>query len=130
MLTCFQAFHWFNLKPTIAEFSRILKPKGKIALVWKDRHVDSGDKFTYEHDRVITPTNNSPIHLRLNSKSYPQIAALFEEVYYSFSPRQALNRASLIGLAMSASYLPQTGVEYQLVIAALTNLHQKYSDRA
>jgi ubiquinone/menaquinone biosynthesis C-methylase UbiE len=32
-----QAFHWFDREKTRAEFMRILKPKGWIALIWNER---------------------------------------------------------------------------------------------
>lgn len=36
-LTCAQSFHWFATKATLAEFHRVLKPRGKLALVWNRR---------------------------------------------------------------------------------------------
>ncbi|GAA3845231.1 methyltransferase domain-containing protein [[Pseudomonas] carboxydohydrogena] len=36
-LTCAQSFHWFATKATLAEFHRVLKPWGKLALVWNRR---------------------------------------------------------------------------------------------
>ena len=66
LVTCFQAFHWFNLEPTLKEFARILKAKGKIALLWNDRDVDGDDQFTCEHNYIITQASNkSPILSRL-----------------------------------------------------------------
>jgi SAM-dependent methyltransferase len=31
---CIQAFHWFDLIKSLQEFHRILKPSGRLALVW------------------------------------------------------------------------------------------------
>src|SRR3954468_20199343 len=36
-----QAFHWFNPKPTRAEFTRILKPGGWVVLMWNERRLDT-----------------------------------------------------------------------------------------
>ena len=44
-----QAFHWFDPPRTRAEFARILKPRGKVALVW--------------NQRADTPLNLSLIHI-------------------------------------------------------------------
>ncbi len=130
LVTCFQAFHWFNPEPTLKEFARILKPKGKVALVWNDRDVDGKDRFTREHDHIITQaSNNSQIHNRLDSQSNLQISSLFSKVkYHSFPYQQAFNQESLIGLAMSASYMPQKGTAHQQLVNDLTNLYQKYHD--
>lgn len=130
LVTCFQAFHWFDPQPTLQEFARILKPEGKIALVWNVRDVNGGDRFTREHDRLITQAaNHSPIHSRLDSKSYEQISSLLSKVkYYTYAHQQTLDREGLIGLAMSASYLPQTGSAHRKLVKKLTELHQQYSD--
>lgn len=131
LITCFQAFHWFNPEPTLKEFARILKPQGKIALVWNDRNVEGKDQFTCQHDRIITQaSNNSPIHSRLDGKSKLQICSLFPKVEYrSFPYQQAFDLDGLIGLAMSASYMPQSGIAHERLIMKLTNLHQHYCDR-
>ncbi|HYN24061.1 MAG TPA: class I SAM-dependent methyltransferase, partial [Pyrinomonadaceae bacterium] len=40
-VTAAQAFHWFEPKKTRAEFARILKPGGWVALIWNERRLDS-----------------------------------------------------------------------------------------
>ena len=37
LVTCFQAFHWFDPEPTLLEFRRILKESGRLAVVWNNR---------------------------------------------------------------------------------------------
>jgi ubiquinone/menaquinone biosynthesis C-methylase UbiE len=130
LVTCFQAFHWFNPEPTLREFARILQPEGRIALVWNDRDLDGGDRFTCEYDYIITQaSNNSPIHSRLDGKSITFIKSFFPLVSQQiFAYQQALTQDSLIGIAMSASYIPQEGKAYQELVENLTNLHQKYYD--
>jgi ubiquinone/menaquinone biosynthesis C-methylase UbiE len=130
LVTCFQAFHWFDPKPTLKEFARILNPQGKIALVWNDRDVDGEDNFTREHDRLITKaSNHSPVLNRLDGKSNLQISSYFSQVVHHIFPyQQVFDLQSLIGLAMSASYLPQTGTAHQKLVTDLTNLYQKYQD--
>lgn len=44
VVTSFQAFHWFNYKESLKEFNRILKPAGRLALVWNG--LDVSDPFT------------------------------------------------------------------------------------
>lgn len=131
LVTCFQSFHWFNPEPTLKEFARILKPGGKIALIWNDRDVDGGDEFTHQHDRVITAaSNNSPIHSRWGGKSDFSIGSLFSTVHhYLFPYQQAFTEDSLMGLAMSASYIPKEGKKYQKMIENMKKLCQQYCDR-
>ena len=130
LVTCFQAFHWFNPKPTLKEFARILKPQGTIALVWNNRDVDGNDQFTRQHDRIITEaSNNSPIHSCLDCKSNLLINSQFPNLkHHTFAHQQVFNQDGLIGLAMSASYIPKTGTAHQKLITDLTDLYQQYRD--
>ncbi|MEL6438611.1 MAG: methyltransferase domain-containing protein [Cyanobacteria bacterium J06621_8] len=131
LITCFQSFHWFNLEPTIKEFARILKPKGRIALVWNDRDINGDDEFTRQHNLIINQaSNNSPIHSRLGGNSDLLIRSLFPKVErYTYPHQQAFTKDGLIGLALSASYMPQTGRVYQELVKDLTALYQTYCDR-
>ena len=40
-VTAGQAFHWFDPQNSRREFRRILKPHGRVVLIWNDRRVDS-----------------------------------------------------------------------------------------
>ncbi len=131
LVTCFQAFHWFNPELTLTEFARIIKSQGKIALIWNDRDINGKDEFTRQHGKIITQASgNSPIHSRLDGYSYELINSWFTNlVRYSFSYQQAMTKEQLIGLALSASYIPKRGDIHQQLVNNLTNLHQKYSDK-
>ncbi|HEY9648403.1 MAG TPA: class I SAM-dependent methyltransferase, partial [Chroococcidiopsis sp.] len=51
LVTCCQAFHWFEPVATLAEFQRILQPHGRVALMWNER--DLSDPFTHGYTEAI-----------------------------------------------------------------------------
>ena len=129
LVTCFQAFHWFTPEPTLAEFRRILKPKGRLAVVWNNR--DRNDEFTAEYSRIVREaSNHHPAESRMKS-----LEPLIETTYfknfqeYTFVYQQELDLIGLIGRAKSVSYLPSEGEAYEQVIADLEKLYQRFKNQ-
>ena len=56
LVTCFQAFHWFDPEPTLVEFHRILKRSGRLALVWNVP--DQDDEFTENYTHLVQLASN------------------------------------------------------------------------
>ncbi len=50
VLTVAQAFHWFDAPVALAEFARVLRPGGGLALVWNER--DESDPMIAELTRI------------------------------------------------------------------------------
>ena len=66
LVTCFQAFHWFNPELALIEFHRILKQKGRLALVWNNR--DKTDELTNEYSNLVRAiSENHPAESRIES---------------------------------------------------------------
>lgn len=127
LVTCFQAFHWFNPEPTLREFVRILKPRGRLAVVWHNR--DRRDEFTNAYSLLTKKAANYDSDLRHGTERYLRDTSWFNPVrHLVFNHQQALNSRSLIGLAISTSYIPQEGKTHAQFIQDLNQLHQKYSD--
>jgi ubiquinone/menaquinone biosynthesis C-methylase UbiE len=128
LITCFQAFHWFNPQPTLAEFRRILKPSGRLAVVWNNR--DKNDEFTAEYSRIIrTVSNNHPAESRMKSVEPLLETPYFNNIQeYNFVFQQELDKNGLIGRAKSSSYVPNQGEVYEQVIDDLENLYQRFKN--
>ncbi|MBW4634161.1 MAG: class I SAM-dependent methyltransferase [Iphinoe sp. HA4291-MV1] len=128
LVTCFQAFHWFNPEPSLSEFRRILKPSGRLAVVWNNR--DEKDELTAEYSRLIrTASNNHPAEARMESVEPLLATQHFVNVReYTFVYRQELDLTGLIGRAMSSSYIPREGVLQQQLISGLQELYQRFCD--
>ena len=127
LVTCFQAFHWFNPEPTLKEFARILEPRGKLAAVWNNRHKD--DEFTRGYSVLTQKASNNDSELRYGTEKYLCNTSWFDRVRHLVFPyQQALNLKALIGRAMSTSYIPQSGEIHDQFIRDLKQLHQQYCD--
>ncbi len=143
LVSCFQSFHWFNPELTLLEFHRILKPTGRLALVWNNRDrdlakrdeiqgtgkADREDEFTQSYTRLLElASNNHPAELR-HSEDFLLATPLFPEVNcYTFTYRQELDLDGLIGRAQSSSYIPRKGQVHQQLISGLKELYNRTCD--
>lgn len=129
LVTCFQAFHWFDPEPTLLEFRRILKESGRLAVVWNNR--DRNDVFTAEYSQIIQKSSkNHPAESRMK-KLEPLLATPYFVNFkeYTFAHKQDLDLNGLIGRAMSSSYLPREGKEREELISDLQDLFQNFSQQ-
>lgn len=125
LVTCFQAFHWFDPEPSLQEFHRILKPSGQLALVWNGRDLQAA--FTAEYSRLVREASNyHPAESRLKSAE-----PLFRNPYfinnreYEFTYIQELDLSGLIGRALSTSYIPNEESAKQQLIGSLEQLYHR-----
>lgn len=128
LVTCFQAFHWFNPETSLIEFRRILKPSRRLALVWNNR--EQTDKFTSEYSRLIrAASNNHPAEARLKSVEPLLTSPHFVNVReHQFIYRQELDFTGLIGRMQSVSYVPREELVQQQLISDLQDLYDRHSD--
>ncbi len=128
LVVCFQSFHWFDTQPTLLEFRRILKPTGRLAVVWNDR--DRSDEFTQSYTRLVQiASNNHPAESRLVSVDPLLASPLFPNARcHTFAYRQELDKDSLISRAMSVSYIPPSGLAQQQLVSDLKELYNRSCD--
>ena len=128
LVVCFQSFHWFDPEPTLIEFHRILKPTGRLAVVWNDR--DRSDEFTRAYTHLVQiASNHHPAESRLVSVDPLLASPLFLNVRcHTFVYRQELDQEGLIGRAMSVSYIPRLGTLRSQLISDLKELSNRSSD--
>lgn len=126
LVTSFQAFHWFNPEPTLLEFRRILKPSGRLAVVWNHRAQE--DAFTGEYNQLIRAASNSePVQERIKSVEPILASVHFINLRrHTFIHRQELDLTGLIGRTMSYSYVPREGLMQQQLVVNLQDLYQRF----
>lgn len=102
-----QAFHWFEPTATRAEFQRILKPEGLVALVWNDRRTDSAFAAGYEAALLAHAPDYANARHR-ETRDEAAIRAFFGgEVWHArFDNSQRFTWEGLLARVRSASYVP------------------------
>lgn len=109
LVVCAQAFHWFRPAEALAEFHRILRPGGRIALIWNER--DDSDEATRRYGQGIRrASRDHPAEKRAEHHAALRQSPLFENFrMLTFPHAQWLDEAGLLGRARSASYVPTDG---------------------
>jgi len=113
LVVCAQAFHWFDAKKTQAEFKRILKDEGYVALIWNNRDA-SVDEFSEAYEKILK--NDSIDYNKVNHRNIADIdfKAFFKDGLYQtvkYPNVQVFDEAGFLGRAFSSSYVPQEGTE-------------------
>lgn len=129
LVVCAQSFHWFDKPVALAEFHRILKPTGRVALMWNDRNLD--DTFTCEYSEIVAKAADRNIFDRNDRKSGTVLQE--SHLFHNFQAPilfhdYRLDLDSLIGLVLSASYIPKTGTIYEQLILDLQALYQRWAN--
>ncbi|MGD1029629.1 MAG: class I SAM-dependent methyltransferase [Opitutaceae bacterium] len=129
LITCAQAFHWFEPGETRVEFARILRPGGRCAIIWNNSAAhDSAFASGYEAIRSRFRTDSGRVHHE-NIRAMEEFDAFFGRgnwQRHSFGNFQVLDRIGLRGRMLSASYAPKPGhPAYESMIAALDELFER-----
>ena len=107
LITAAQAFHWFDVAAARAEFLRVLKPQGQVALIWNDRVLT--DPLHVALDLIFAQYGGAKRGALLAHEERGQVPAFFG----SCTPQQLtwphehrLSEEGLLSLVFSRSYMP------------------------
>jgi len=104
------AFHWFAAAPTRAEFARILRGGGGVALFWNLRRRD--DAFMQDYEAAMREHGLDYVQVNAARRAdETAIAAFFDDPIEEagFPNAQHFDFDGLLGRALSSSYAPQPG---------------------
>ncbi|NQX65202.1 class I SAM-dependent methyltransferase [Paenibacillus alba] len=121
-IVCAQSFHWFDRAATQAEFRRILKPGGKVVLIWNSR-LTEGTPFLEAYEQLLLTFGTDYEQVKHKNISADSLAQFFKQggmKQAQFTMGQALDLEALKGRLLSSSYSPLPGhANYEPMIAEI-----------
>jgi len=107
LVTAAQAFHWFHNDTAKAELRRILKPAGRLALVWNRRKLSQPFQQAYDGIlREFAPEYGKVNHMNLDDSEIAGFFAPDEMQVLHFDHSQRFDFSGLLGRLKSSSYCP------------------------
>ncbi len=110
LVTAAQAFHWFDPPRARAEFARILRPGGVVALIWNQR---AETPFNRDYEAMLEEFAPDYANVRERDRAAePRVRAFFapqEPRFARFDSEQRFDESGLRGRLASSSYAPREG---------------------
>ncbi len=129
LVTAAQAFHWFTNDTAKAEFRRILKAAGRLALVWNRRKLSQ--PFQQAYDAVLrefSPEYGKVNHMNLGESEIADYFAPAEMQVLHFDNSQQLDFSGLLGRLKSSSYCPaEDSAHYIPLVTELLALFDQHA---
>jgi len=129
LVTAGQAFHWFDIPRTRAEFIRILRPGGYVALFWNSRRTDS-TPFLKGYEALLHDfaTDYEQInHTNIDAAVLSQFFGNSPFETRSFPNFQEFDYQGLQGRLLSSSYAPAVGhPRHEPMLLALQRLFREH----
>lgn len=129
-VTAAQAFHWFDPAKTRAEFSRVLRAKGYVVLIWNERLLDAND-FLCEYEKLLIKYGSDYEKVRHDNIDPNKLKEFFQNDFSrkTFRNVQTLDFDGLKGRLMSSSYMPtETDERFEPMIIELRALFENQAE--
>jgi ubiquinone/menaquinone biosynthesis C-methylase UbiE len=127
-VVCAQSFHWFERMGALSEFRRILRPDGRVILIWNSR-LTHGTPFLEEYEQLLHKFGTDYEKVSHKNISKESLLASFKESKMQevrFTNRQLFDFEELSGRLLSSSYSPLLGhPNYEPMMEELRNLFER-----
>lgn len=131
LVTAAQAFHWFDREAFRRECERILRPGGRVVLLWNDR-LDDRSAFLQAYEAFLCrySTDYEKIDLRrIDERHFDAFYGAGRYRERRFEHYQSFDFEGLQGRYLSCSYaLPPTHAAYDEAIEALRRLFDDHRE--
>jgi len=130
LVTAGQAFHWFKVPESRAEFRRILRPGGGVALVWNLRRLDS-TPFLRDYEAFLHRWSDDYEEVSAQYAKEESLRGLFGDAGWierRFDSVQHFDFEGLRGRLLSSSYTPKQGdPRREAMLAALPAVFEAHA---
>jgi len=128
IITAAQAAHWFDPLKARREFVRILKPGGRLVLLWNERRADTTPLMrAYEQ---LLQTYSIDYHEVRHKHTASSVESFFAPSPFHarvFETQQVYDYPALEGRLLSSSYAPEAGhPNYQPMLQELRQIFEAY----
>jgi SAM-dependent methyltransferase len=114
-----QAFHWFDRLKAKQEFRRIIRPNGKVILVWNDRQNDTVFLQAYERGLRLFATDYHEVNHQNISDADLDLFFTGGFQKATFDNRQQFDLEGVMGRLNSSSYSPKPGTQQYIELQNL-----------
>jgi len=124
-----QAFHWFDQVKAKTEFSRIIKPGGKIIFMWNVKK-DDGRGLMKDYIELLVNTSPEYNEVKHENVDEDDFNKFFDRNYRikKFDNRHELDYDGFEGRLLSSSYVPLKGMTgYDEMISGLKKIYSKHN---
>jgi SAM-dependent methyltransferase len=132
MITAAQAFHWFDIPRARAEFLRILKPNGFVALIWNDRVL--ADPLHRAFDEIAAEFGGAKRSALVAHEERHNVPTFFGNAtaqQFSWPHEHTLDETGLAALIFSRSYMPdRESAEGRRAVEAVKRVFDRLAENA
>lgn len=129
LVTCGQAWHWFEPGAACREVARIAKPGARFTLLWYDDL--PGSEPSAEYRRIVEPGAKETFGIHAEEQWTPTLAPPLDQLRcerFEFAYAYRLGLEGLIGRARSASYVPHEGPDAERLVREMTEMHERFAE--